>query len=238
MRRPRTPSTASFSPMRCWTRCRWRAFAGSRARCEELGVAVEHDRLRLGSARRAERARRDLPVARATAAGGWDEGYVSEYCPRLPRLDACGHAAAAQRRASCGSITDCRARQYYLPERRDGTLLCHFRQRAHADPFCIRDSRTSRPGSTSRASRKPARRRASARGFTTQAYFLCRARTSTARCGISPVPIETVSRGSRTRRGGCAAGRDGRAVQGHGVARADVRCALRGFALKDLRHTL
>jgi SAM-dependent MidA family methyltransferase len=26
-------------------------------------------------------------------------------------------------------------REYYLPERRDGTLMCHFRHRAHADPF-------------------------------------------------------------------------------------------------------
>lgn len=25
--------------------------------------------------------------------------------------------------------------EYYIPERRDGTLLCHFRHRAHADPF-------------------------------------------------------------------------------------------------------
>ncbi|GIX35479.1 MAG: hypothetical protein KatS3mg126_1258 [Lysobacteraceae bacterium] len=26
-------------------------------------------------------------------------------------------------------------REYYLPERRDGTLICHYRHRAHADPF-------------------------------------------------------------------------------------------------------
>jgi len=26
-------------------------------------------------------------------------------------------------------------RQYYREERRDGTLLCHFRQRFHSDPF-------------------------------------------------------------------------------------------------------
>lgn len=26
-------------------------------------------------------------------------------------------------------------REYYLPERRDGTMLCHYRHRAHADPF-------------------------------------------------------------------------------------------------------
>ncbi|MCG6943119.1 MAG: SAM-dependent methyltransferase [Thiohalocapsa sp.] len=26
-------------------------------------------------------------------------------------------------------------REYYLPERRDGTLLCHYRHQAHADPY-------------------------------------------------------------------------------------------------------
>ena len=28
-------------------------------------------------------------------------------------------------------------REYYLPERRDGTLVCHYRHRAHGDPFFL-----------------------------------------------------------------------------------------------------
>ena len=28
-------------------------------------------------------------------------------------------------------------REFYLPERRDGTLVCHYRHRAHADPFFL-----------------------------------------------------------------------------------------------------
>src|SRR3546814_20927675 len=27
--------------------------------------------------------------------------------------------------------------EYYLPERRDGTLVCHYRHRAHADPYLL-----------------------------------------------------------------------------------------------------
>ena len=29
------------------------------------------------------------------------------------------------------------AREYYHPQRYDGTLMCHYRQHAHADPFCL-----------------------------------------------------------------------------------------------------
>jgi SAM-dependent MidA family methyltransferase len=28
-------------------------------------------------------------------------------------------------------------REYYLPERREGTLMCHYRHHAHADPFFL-----------------------------------------------------------------------------------------------------
>jgi SAM-dependent MidA family methyltransferase len=28
-------------------------------------------------------------------------------------------------------------REYYLPERSDGTLVCHYRHRAHGDPFFL-----------------------------------------------------------------------------------------------------
>ncbi|MGH8572746.1 MAG: SAM-dependent methyltransferase, partial [Gammaproteobacteria bacterium] len=31
----------------------------------------------------------------------------------------------------------CVGREYYSPDRRDGTLLCHYRHRAHADPLVL-----------------------------------------------------------------------------------------------------
>jgi len=63
-----------------------------------------------------------------------DEGYTSELLPQLPYwLDAV-----------CGSLAEGLAlfvdygyprAEFYLPERADGTLLCHYRHRVHADPF-------------------------------------------------------------------------------------------------------
>ena len=40
----------------------------------------------------------------------------------------------------CGSITDCRGRSTIFPSGASGTLLCHFRQRAHDDPFLLSGS--------------------------------------------------------------------------------------------------
>lgn len=65
---------------------------------------------------------------------GFGEGYTSELLPQLPYwLDAV-----------CASLAEGLAlfvdygyprSEFYLPERSDGTLLCHYRHRVHADPF-------------------------------------------------------------------------------------------------------
>src|SRR5450631_3760733 len=68
------------------------------------------------------------------ASGGWDEGYSSEYCPRIP---AWTDAVTQSLRTGAVLWFDYglpRA-QYYLPERHDGTLACHYRHRASSDPF-------------------------------------------------------------------------------------------------------
>jgi SAM-dependent MidA family methyltransferase len=64
------------------------------------------------------------------------EGYTSELLPQLPYwIDAV-----------CGSLAEGLAlfidygyprREFYLPERSEGTLLCHYRHRVHADPFLL-----------------------------------------------------------------------------------------------------
>ncbi|HET6546233.1 MAG TPA: SAM-dependent methyltransferase [Rhodanobacteraceae bacterium] len=64
------------------------------------------------------------------------DGYRSEILPQLPYWIA----------AVMGMLTNGHAlfvdygyprREYYLPERRDGTLVCHYRHRAHADPLIL-----------------------------------------------------------------------------------------------------
>ncbi len=70
----------------------------------------------------------------ATAGGSWPAGYTSEFCPGLePWIAAL--AACLTRGLLLISDYGLPAREYYHPQRLDGTLLCHYRHRAHADPF-------------------------------------------------------------------------------------------------------
>ncbi len=64
----------------------------------------------------------------------FEDGYRSEVLPQLPYWI----------QAVCGTLDRGLAlfvdygyprSEYYLPERREGTLVCHYRHRAHADPF-------------------------------------------------------------------------------------------------------
>ena len=108
----------------------------------------------------------------AAASAPWDDGYVSEYCPRL---GAWTRAVTQSLRSGAVFWFDYglpRA-QYYLPERHDGTLVCHFRQRLSDDPFAnigLQDI-TAWVDFTrvAEASREAGFELA---GFTTQAHFL------------------------------------------------------------------
>jgi SAM-dependent MidA family methyltransferase len=106
------------------------------------------------------------------ATGPWDDGYVSEYCPRL---GAWTRAVTQPLRRGAVLWFDYglpRA-QYYLPERHEGTLVCHFRQRLSDDPFAnigLQDiSAWVDFTRVAEASRELGFELA---GFTTQAHFL------------------------------------------------------------------
>src|SRR5208282_6630946 len=63
--------------------------------------------------------------------------------------------------------------QYYFPQRRDGTLLCHFRHRSHEDPFLypgLSDITAWVDFTALAEACRPAG--CELAGFTTQAYFL------------------------------------------------------------------
>jgi SAM-dependent MidA family methyltransferase len=63
-----------------------------------------------------------------------DEGYRSEIRPALaPWL--CGLTEQLERGLALFIDYGYPRREYYLPERRDGTLMCHYRHRAHGDAF-------------------------------------------------------------------------------------------------------
>ena len=62
------------------------------------------------------------------------EGYRSEILPQLPYwIQAVGGLLRDGVMLFCDYGYP--RREFYLPERNDGTLVCHFRHRAHGDPF-------------------------------------------------------------------------------------------------------
>ncbi|HEU0277011.1 MAG TPA: SAM-dependent methyltransferase [Rhodanobacteraceae bacterium] len=64
------------------------------------------------------------------------DGYRSEVLPQLPWwLEAI--AGEQQRGAALFVDYGYTRREFYLPERRDGTLVCHYRHRVHADPLIL-----------------------------------------------------------------------------------------------------
>lgn len=80
-------------------------------------------------------------VARALAhlqaeLGELPAGITSEV---LPELDAWLAAVTAPLRRGLVLLCDYGygRREYYRPERREGTLICHYRQHAHADPYWL-----------------------------------------------------------------------------------------------------
>lgn len=76
-------------------------------------------------------------VARIEAlVGGLPEGYGSELCPLAGAWMA---AVAASLRRGLVLLFDYGfpRREYYHPQRAMGTLMCHYRQHAHADPLWL-----------------------------------------------------------------------------------------------------
>ncbi len=211
-------------------RFRWAASG-----CEELGVAMASERCHW-TARPAHPSMRVMCDAWA-AAYGWDDGYVSEYCPRLGPWT---HRVTQALRNGAVLWTDYglpRA-HYYLPERHDGTLLCHFRQRAHTDPFLhpgLQDI-TAWVDFTALAESGAAAGFDIA-GFATQALFL-------AGCGIDremqrvagedPVLFARLASEARHLMMPGEMGEGFKAM----VWSRGLHAELSGFSLQDLRHSL
>ncbi|HEY9111236.1 MAG TPA: SAM-dependent methyltransferase [Rhodanobacteraceae bacterium] len=66
----------------------------------------------------------------------FEDGYRSEVLPQLPWWL---EAIAGEQTRGAALFVDYGyvRREFYLPERRDGTLLCHYRHRAHDDPLIL-----------------------------------------------------------------------------------------------------
>ena len=204
-------------------------------RVEEVGVVIEDGRLawegRPASPAVAEACRR-LSKARA-----WDEGYVSEYCPRLTAWTA---SVTRSLRAGAALWFDygLPRSQYYLPERHEGTLLCHFRQRAHGDPLLypgLQDI-TAWVDYTllAEASRAAG---FTLSGFTTQSFFLAGSRVDQEMQIMAAGDDAQFARLANQARQLMLPGEMGERFKAMAWLRG-LELPLAGFALQDLRHTL
>jgi SAM-dependent MidA family methyltransferase len=212
-------------------RFRWHADA-----VEELGVQVVDGRLVPGW-RPAGAAMADNCRRLSRAGGDWDDGYVSEYCPRLVAWTQAVTGALRNGAALWFDYGLPRA-QYYLPERRDGTLLCHFRHRAHNDPLQwvgLQDI-TAWVDFTllAEASRECGFQLA---GFTTQAHFLAGTGIDAEMRFIAGNDAHQFAHLANQARQLLLPGEMGERFKAMAWLRG-MNEPLRGFELKDLRHTL
>jgi SAM-dependent MidA family methyltransferase len=212
-------------------RFRWHTSA-----VEELGVEIRDQ----------EFAWRALPANAAMlhvcrelseVCGPWEDGYVSEYCPRL---SAWTRAVTQPLRRGAVLWFDYglpRA-QYYLPERHEGTLVCHFRQRSSDDPFAniglqdisawvdfTRVAEASREGGFELA------------GFTTQAHFLAGLKIDQEMRLAAGSDENHFARLANQARQLMMPGEMGERFKAMAWLRG-LDLPLSGFALLDLRHSL
>jgi SAM-dependent MidA family methyltransferase len=211
-------------------------FRWSGAGVEELGVVRAEGGLCWASRRACPEMAR--ACAQLAAAGGpWDDGYVSEYCPRLAAW-----TAEVTRSLATGGVLwfdyGLPRAHYYLPERSDGTLICHFRHRALGDPFLhpgLQDI-TAWVDFTALAEAGAAAGFDLA-GYTTQTYFLAGTGIDREMQELAGSDPNRHARLANEARRLMMPGEMGERFKAMAWTRG-LDAGLCGFALRDLRHTL
>ena len=160
------------------------------------------------------------------AAGGWDDGYVSEYCAQL---ESWSRAIVSPLRRGAAFWFDygLPRPQYYIPERHEGTLLCHFRHHAFDDPFRhpgLQDI-TAWVDFTALADACAAADCELA-GFTTQAFFLAGLGIDGEMRALAAGDADEFARLANQARRLMLPGEMGERFQSHGV---DSRCETRNY---------
>ncbi len=201
----------------------------------ELGVAMADGRF-VCSARPGGAALTEMCGALAGALD-WEDGYVSEYCPRLPAWTSSVTGALRVGAVLWIDYGLPRA-QYYLAERREGTLLCHFRQ-------CVHDEYFRNPGfddisawvDFTRLAEAGAAAGFAVAGFTTQAHFLSGTGIDRHMHRLAGGDPNQFARLANQARQLLLPGEMGERFKAMAWLRG-LDLPLAGFALRDLRHTL
>lgn len=215
-------------------------FRWSSTACEEMGVVASGS----GFAWSARAANPALTRAVAALAAGneWEEGYVSEYCPRL-RPWTRRVVSSLDRGAALWFDYGLPRPQYYLHERHGGTLICHFRQGAYDDPFV-------RPGLQDITAWVDFTALAEAcddagwelAGFATQAFFLAGLEIDREMRALAGEDENRFARLANQARRLMLPGEMGERFKAmawtRGLDNFGAQRELAGFALQDLRHSL
>lgn len=101
---------------------------------QALGVEVADGVLAWAARPAAPSLRAALAAAMHGAGADWPDGYAGEVRPRAEAFVATLAGCLGRGLALLADYGGT-AREVYHPDRRQGTLLCHYRHRAHADPF-------------------------------------------------------------------------------------------------------
>ena len=203
---------------------------------EELGVEIR-GREFAWAARPAGDAMLRICRDLSEVAGPWDDGYVSEYCPRLGAW-----ARAVTRSMRSGAVLwfdyGLPRAQYYLPERHGGTLVCHFQHHLNDDPFAnlgLQDiSAWVDFTRVAEASRESGFELA---GFTTQAHFLAGMKIDEEMRLAAGGDENHFARLANQARQLMMPGEMGERFKAMAWLRG-LELPLSGFALLDLRHSL
>jgi SAM-dependent MidA family methyltransferase len=171
------------------------------------------------------------------AAGRWEDGYISEYCPRLAAF-AQTVTQPLRRGAVFWFDYGLPRAQYYLPERHEGTLIGHFRHRTLDDvllyPGIADISAWVDFTAVAEASRTS---RFELAGFTTQAHFLAGTGIDAEMQRLAANDAARFARLASEARQLMLPGEMGERFKAMAWLRA-IDEPLSGFALLDLRHTL
>jgi len=168
---------------------------------------------------------------------GLPEGYRSELCLSLAPWLA---AVTSSLERGCALFIDYGypRREYYLPQRRDGTLICHYRHRAVDAPFRwpgLQDI-TAFVDFTALAEAGLACG-LDLLGYTSQAMFLLGSGLDGELAGLAELPPERQLRLGAEARQLTLPGEMGEKFQAMALGRG-LDANLRGFALMDLGHRL
>jgi SAM-dependent MidA family methyltransferase len=218
-------------------RFRWRESAVDESGVvDELGVAISGGQF-IWEARPANAAMTRICRELSASGGRWDESYTSEYCPRMGAWVKSVTQPLARGAVLWFDYGLPRA-QYYLPERRDGTLVCHYRHRMSSDPFAhvgLQDitawvdfTRVAEAGRDAGLELA---------GFTTQAHFLAGLGVDREMRLAAAGDENLFARLANQARQLLMPGEMGERFKAMACLRA-MDMPLSGFKLLDLRHTL